>query len=302
MVRVHKDKPFPCDLVLLATSDDDGVAYVETKQLDGESNLKVKLVLPDLVLRFETDDAAAAAAGAITCEPPKDRLHRFAGSITVENPLVAEDDPPRVDADGCVTMPLGPEQLLIRGSTLRNTEWVLAVAVATSRDTKLMRNNKTRPIKRSQPERSTNLHYFVPLVLQVVIVIVLTIAQVRSCRTKFMEHDGWYLLLKAGEECPSSAAVLRVFIFFGTFSGLIPISLYVTVEIVRGFQVALVQADAAMVQETVAPARLSTAGTPGGAAAAAGCAPWRRKRRCAAANASADGGSEAIKVFAEVRT
>jgi len=302
MVRVHKDEPFPCDLVLLATSDDNGVAYVETKQLDGESNLKVKLVLPDLVLRFETDDAAAAAAGAITCEPPNDRLYRFAGSITVENPLVDEDDPARVDADGSVTMPLGPEQLLIRGSTLRNTEWVLAIAVATGRDTKLLRNNKTRPIKRSQLERSTNLHYFVPLVLQVVIVIVLTIAQVRSCRTKFIEHDAWYLLLKAGEECPSSAAVLRVFTFFCTFSGLIPISLYVTVEIVRGFQVALVQADAAMVHETVAPARPSTAGTPGGAPAAAGCAPWRRKRRRAAAAAPADGGAEAIKLFAEVRT
>lgn len=309
MVRVLKDQPFPADLVLLATSDDDGVAYVETKQLDGESNLKVKLVLPDLALRFESDEASLAAAGAITCEPPNDRLYRFAGSITVENPLVDEDDPAMahctVHDDGSMTLPLGPEQLFIRGSTLRNTEWVVAVVVATGRDTKLMRNNKTRPIKRSQLERSTNIHYFVPLALQIIIVIFLTIAQVRSCRLKFMERDAWYLLLQPGEECPSSAAVLRVFTFFCTFSGLIPISLYVTLEIVRGFQVALVQADEAMMYEMTAPTRpLSSreAATDASGSVAAGCTPWRRKRQQAEAAAAATGGTQTVKLFAEVRT
>lgn len=309
MVRVLKDQPFPADLVLLATSDDDGVAYVETKQLDGESNLKVKLVLPDLALRFENDEASLAAAGAITCEPPNDRLYRFAGSITVENPLVDEDDPAMAHCalhdDGSMTLPLGPEQLFIRGSTLRNTEWVMAVVVATGRDTKLLRNNKTRPIKRSQLERSTNIHYFVPLVLQIVIVIVLTIAQVRSCRLKFMERDAWYLLYRPGEECPSSAAVLRVFTFFCTFSGLIPISLYVTVEIVRGFQVALVQADEAMMYETTAPVRplsSSEATVEASGSAASGCTPRRGKWQRADAAADVAERTQTVKLFAEVRT
>ena len=42
IVRVVRDQSFPCDLVLLASPLDDAVCYVETKNLDGETNLKLK--------------------------------------------------------------------------------------------------------------------------------------------------------------------------------------------------------------------------------------------------------------------
>ena len=42
IVRVDQDHFIPCDLVLLSSSDEKGVAFVETKNLDGETNLKQK--------------------------------------------------------------------------------------------------------------------------------------------------------------------------------------------------------------------------------------------------------------------
>lgn len=44
IVKVQSDEYLPCDLLLTSTSDPKGVCYVETKNLDGETNLKIKSV------------------------------------------------------------------------------------------------------------------------------------------------------------------------------------------------------------------------------------------------------------------
>jgi phospholipid-translocating ATPase len=44
-VRIYNDDQIPADVVILSTSDTDGACYVETKNLDGETNLKVRHAL-----------------------------------------------------------------------------------------------------------------------------------------------------------------------------------------------------------------------------------------------------------------
>lgn len=50
-----KDGFFPADLVLLSSTHDDGICYVETINLDGESNLKIKQALDQT--RFLDEEA-----------------------------------------------------------------------------------------------------------------------------------------------------------------------------------------------------------------------------------------------------
>ena len=44
-MQIVSDGFFPADLVLLSSSEPQGMCYIETANLDGESNLKVRQVL-----------------------------------------------------------------------------------------------------------------------------------------------------------------------------------------------------------------------------------------------------------------
>jgi phospholipid-transporting ATPase len=53
IVKISQDEFFPADLVLLNSSGPKGICYVETKNLDGETNLKHKQGVKELVEYLE---------------------------------------------------------------------------------------------------------------------------------------------------------------------------------------------------------------------------------------------------------
>lgn len=319
ILKVSDKETFPADMILLSSSSEDGLAFVETKQLDGESNLKVKLVPPLVADAFSTESRALLVRGFVESELPNDRLYKFSGAMTVEklpsatnSGIAPTNDPPRstssptrpspvrsIDSGhgltpsstggptnvgetspttfrsrDCISfvapsssapssvavpqaqrdvvlnskIPLGPENLVIRGSSLRNTKWILGLVVNTGRDTKLMQNVKPRPRKNSQLERSTNKHFFISLALQICIVTALTLRSSQFCDRLFVQHFAWYLYENDG--CSSKDKILRFFTFFATFSSFIPISLYVSMEIVRGIQMYFIERDRRMKDPT----------------------------------------------------
>jgi len=48
VVKVCCDEYFPSDMLLLNSSDPKGLCYIETKDLDGETNLKHKRIITEL--------------------------------------------------------------------------------------------------------------------------------------------------------------------------------------------------------------------------------------------------------------
>ena len=250
VLKVYDKEHLPADIVVVGSSSDDGLAYIETKQLDGESNLKVKVVPHAISTAFNTDSAALLTKGYIECEAPNDRLYKFSGRIVIEQApgySQATDAVGEENVDAPIIplnepFALGPENIMIRGSSVRNTEWVTGIVVNTGRDTKLMQNVKPRPRKNSRLERETNRHYFLSLALQICVVVGLTIRSSQACNDLFgNDRFAWYLFEKEG--CEPFDSFLRLFTFFITFSALIPISLYVSMEIVRAFQVYFIEHD-----------------------------------------------------------
>ena len=70
VLRVVANETLPCDMVLLSTSDPTGVAYVQTINLDGESNLKTRYAKQETM-----PTPAEALAGVIKCERPNRNLY-----------------------------------------------------------------------------------------------------------------------------------------------------------------------------------------------------------------------------------
>lgn len=83
-MRVLENGFFPADLVLLQTAnEDENICYVETKNLDGETNLKTKTVPKDFAAALTSNSDLSNFKGQFTCEKPNNRIYKFDG--TYEN-------------------------------------------------------------------------------------------------------------------------------------------------------------------------------------------------------------------------
>ncbi|URE48270.1 E1-E2 ATPase [Musa troglodytarum] len=128
IVKVEKDNFFPADLVMLASGYDDGLCYVETMNLDGETNLKLKQAL-DATSGLQADSGFQNFKAIIKCEDPNASLYTFVGTMEYEEQQY----------------PLSPQQLLLRDSKLRNTDYIYGVVVFTGHDTKMYHEESDKP-------------------------------------------------------------------------------------------------------------------------------------------------------------
>ncbi|PHJ15167.1 proton atpase, partial [Cystoisospora suis] len=81
VVKITAGQQFPADLVLLNCSHDFGICNVETKNVDGESNVKSRFCVPQLTRIFADDEAAGKAKVRFICEPACDNLTSFSGKV-----------------------------------------------------------------------------------------------------------------------------------------------------------------------------------------------------------------------------
>ncbi|KAL7248710.1 hypothetical protein ACSBR2_003455 [Camellia fascicularis] len=83
VVKICADETIPCDMVLLGTHDASGIAYIQTMNLDGESNLKTRYARQETTsMVFE----GCTISGLIRCEQPNRniRVHSQHGVTRAE--------------------------------------------------------------------------------------------------------------------------------------------------------------------------------------------------------------------------
>ncbi|KAK3375236.1 hypothetical protein B0H63DRAFT_399890 [Podospora didyma] len=230
IVRVESEEPFPADLLLLASSEPEGLCYIETANLDGETNLKIKQGLPETVTMVSSSELSRLG-GRIRSEQPNSSLYTYEATLTMQA------------GGGEKELSVNPEQLLLRGATLRNTPWIHGVVVFTGHETKLMRNATATPIKRTKVERQLNM---LVLVLVGMLLVLSVISTVGDLIMRKVEGDSLkYLFL---DPTGTASEVARVFIkdmvtYWVLFSSLVPISLFVTLEMVKYWHGILINDD-----------------------------------------------------------
>lgn len=123
IVRLESNDFFPADLLLLSSSEPEGLCYIETANLDGETNLKIKQSNP-ATAHLTSPEAASTLHGHLRSEQPNNSLYTYEGTMVVDGKDI----------------PMDPSQMLLRGAQLRNTAWMYGLVVFTGHETKLMRN------------------------------------------------------------------------------------------------------------------------------------------------------------------
>ncbi|KAG8453626.1 hypothetical protein GDO86_000310 [Hymenochirus boettgeri] len=239
VVKISGTEYIPADTILLSSSEPQAMCYIETSNLDGETNLKIRQGL-SVTADMKDMDTLMSLSGKIECESPNRHLYDFNGNF-------------RLDGHGLV--PLGPDQILLRGAQLRNTQWVHGIVVYTGHDTKLMQNSTKPPLKLSNVERITNIQILLLFCTLITISLVCSVGSV-IWNSQHGEND-WYLNLNYGG---ASNFGLNFLTFIILFNNLIPISLLVTLEVVKFIQAYFINWDVDMHYEptdTAAMARTS---------------------------------------------
>jgi phospholipid-translocating ATPase len=158
LILIKDDENVPADVVVLSTSEGDGTCYIETKNLDGETNLKVRQGLKE-THSLRTAEQFSRVRLFLDSEPPLTNLYVYNGALILVADNVPADKLEQViesgnyleeSYPGISTVPVNISNTLLRGSVLRNTEWVIALVVFTGSDTKVMLNSGKTPSKRSR--------------------------------------------------------------------------------------------------------------------------------------------------------
>ena len=152
IIYLGENEMIPCDMVILSTSHDHGHCYVMTANLDGETTLKTKCATP-LTKNLKSLEELEKFVGCIQCENPNPKLDNFLGRMYSFGELNNHIE----------TASLSPENLLLTGTQLKNTNEVYGVCVYAGKQTKISLNSMLTHNKFSSVEKSLN-RYSKPIV------------------------------------------------------------------------------------------------------------------------------------------
>ena len=156
-VKILDHESIPADVLICATSEDENVAFVETKNLDGETNLKSRNAVPALThLRNATVCADSKNVFRVECDRPEVLMHKLVAAVDINGERY----------------PVDLQTTLLRGTVLRNTAWVIGIVMYTGLDTKLVLNSGGTPSKRGKVERLMNPMVLANLVLLAIMAVV----------------------------------------------------------------------------------------------------------------------------------
>ncbi|KAF8448709.1 hypothetical protein L210DRAFT_3387838 [Boletus edulis BED1] len=229
IVRVDSDDFIPADLVLVSSSEPEGLCFIETSNLDGETNLKIKQASPS-TSELTSPSLVASLHGSLRSEQPNNSLYTYEGTME----LLSDAGVPR-------QIPLGPDQMLLRGAQLRNTPWIYGVVVFTGHETKLMRNATAAPIKRTAVEKQVNVHIIFLFGFLLALSVGSTVGA--SIHSWFLSSSQWYLFESSTLAGRAKTFAEDILTFIILYNNLIPISLIVTMEVVKFQQAALINSD-----------------------------------------------------------
>uniref|UniRef100_A0A1A8FKH8 Phospholipid-transporting ATPase n=4 Tax=Nothobranchius korthausae TaxID=1143690 RepID=A0A1A8FKH8_9TELE len=215
IIKLENNQFVAADILLLCSSEPYGLCYIETAELDGETNLKVRQALS---VTSDLGDVSKLMDfdGEVICEPPNNKLDKFTGTLLWKDSKYSLDN----------------EKMLLRGCVLRNTEWCFGMVIFAGLQTKLMQNCGKTKLKRTSIDKLMNT-----LVLWIFAFLICMGAVLAIGNTIWETWIGRKFEVFLPWEQFKNSAVFSGFLTFWSYiiilNTVVPISLYVSVEVLR---------------------------------------------------------------------
>lgn len=198
IVLLRDNDQVPADIVVLSTSDPDGMCYLETKNLDGETNLKPRKSVKATSSIMSEEDIERSSF-MLDSEPPHQNLYLYHGVLRYKDVMTGEDKQESISIN----------ELLLRGCAVRNTAWIIGLVVFTGADTKIMLNGGDTPSKRSKIEKETNFNVIVNFI---VLILMCAIAAIFSGLNDDRQNTS-AKIYEVGSD-PTSSSILNSLVTF----------------------------------------------------------------------------------------
>ena len=235
ILRVDEGQEFPVDLVLLSSSEANGTCSIVTANLDGETNLKTVNAVPETSKLTDAIEVYSkySKKAWVECELPNSNMHNFEGIFFSDS-----------QSEGT---PLTKDNVLLRGASLQNTAHVYGLCIYAGHETKLFLNSNEPAIKRSNVDRTVN---FLMYTIFLMLFNVCLITGLGSGLWERFNATNTYTYLRYNQDDINLAAAItgieNFFAYSVLFSLMVPISLYVSIELVKVFQAYLITCDLQM--------------------------------------------------------
>lgn len=241
VIKITDRDQIPADTLIIDTANIEKKCYVETANIDGETNLKIKSAPNALGAYNLTPDEIANFSGFLVVDDPNSFLS-FTGRLELERKdgtLPTESSSGNINVD---TISLDYSNLLLRGSILRNTNWLIGIVVYTGNETKIaVSTSKKKENKKSRIDVIVNTIVFSIFLVEIALCFFSTLFQHFYY---IPDTQLWYLRMTEDDTKPLGYSLVSSFItFFILYSGLIPISLIVILTFSRVFQALLIHWD-----------------------------------------------------------
>lgn len=223
LIKVYENEFIPADIILLKThktNNNDGICYIESKNLDGETSLKYKECNKDISKYYSDENELRSIRGKLDCEEPNEFIYDFNARLTIalsERPIIN----------------IEKNSFILRGCSLKQTSYIFGLVVYIGHNTKIMKNSPSARSKTSRLESIMNFQVIIVLLIQ----FVLSSLALFSFLTwsKYSNNINNDNILNDDKDLIFYISRIGTWILI--FTNLVPISLLVSLEMVKFAQV-----------------------------------------------------------------
>ncbi|MCQ2820018.1 MAG: hypothetical protein MJ252_22355, partial [archaeon] len=230
IIKIKENEFIPADCVMIYSSEKNQGCFVETKNLDGETNLKLKKGINKIISRVEKTEGDKTSfseenyfnfQGTLITRTPNEFIYEFNGTFNFN-----------MEKEQIYT---GIDSFLLRGCSLKQTKYVYGLVVYTGHNTKIMKNSPNARHKISSVESIMNMQIIFIFISQIILSLIGAIVCVVKIN-KMDKNSLKYIFTSDDDNFGFLYFIYRLGTWIVLLNNLVPISLLVTMEMVKYVQ------------------------------------------------------------------